>query len=191
MEKRKDYYTMLGLNRDASPAAIKRAYRRLVKQCHPDTAASESTEEFQALQAAYETLSDADRRRRYDEALGERERERAEPLSWSFERGPAALEVRSTVQSGLLSGEILLSAREAAAGGVLPLDVPVFASCEACEGSGGLIFDCGFCGGEGQVVRRFPVPLRLPAGVRDGEVFQVSLGEPAVPTIFLTVHVQR
>lgn len=190
MEKRKDYYTILGVTRDASPAAIRRAYRRLAKKYHPDVPAGGSREQFEALQAAYETLSDAERRRRYDEALGAKERERAEPLTWSFERGPARLDLRAPLELGSLSGEILLSAREAAAGGVLPLDVPVFASCEACEGTGGFVFDCDSCGGEGQVIRRFPVPLRIPPGVRNGEVFQVSVGEPAVPTIFLTVHIQ-
>lgn len=191
MEKRKDFYTLLGVARDASAAAIKRAYRRLAKQLHPDRGASASLEAFQDLQAAYETLSDTERRRRYDEALGEMERERAEPLAWSFEHAPVTLDLRSPVPAGTLSGEIFLSTREAAIGGILPLDVPIFASCDACEGTGGLIFDCGPCAGEGQVRKRFPVPLRIPPGVRDGEVFQVSVGEPAAPTLLLTIHIQK
>lgn len=192
MERRKDFYSVLGVTRNATLTAIKRAYRKLARQYHPDVTSAGSTEEFQTLRAAYETLSDSERRRRYDETLGkiERERPETEPLTWSFETGPATLDLRPPLEAGTLAGEILLSPREAASGGVLPLDVPVLATCESCDGTGGFVFDCGTCAGAGQVTRRFPVPLHIPPGVRDGEVFQVSVGEPAMPTVFLTVHIQ-
>jgi DnaJ-class molecular chaperone len=74
---------------------------------------------------------------------------------------------------------------------VLSLDVPVAASCDACSGTGGSLFDCGRCGGEGRVLRRMPVPVHVPAGLREGSVFQVRTDEPAVPTILLTVHLRR
>ena len=60
MEKPKDYYRILGVARDATTAAIKRAYRRLAKELHPDRA-GRGPEAFQDLQAAYETLADAER----------------------------------------------------------------------------------------------------------------------------------
>jgi molecular chaperone DnaJ len=189
MDKRKDYYRILGVARDASMAAIKRAYRRLAKELHPDKA-TVGAEAFQDLQAAYETLADAERRRRYDESLGEMERDRFQPLSWSFVRSPAAGDLRRPMRPGSLSGEILLSATEAAAGGILPLDVPLSTSCPTCEGTGGFIFDCDRCGGEGKIERRFPIPLRIPPGVRDGTVFQVSVDEPGVLSVFLTVHIR-
>jgi len=190
MQKSKDYYLILGVPRDASPAAIKRAYRRLAKKFHPDLGAT--AEQFRELQAAYETLTDAERRRRYDESLGEeRPRDLFEPLSWSFVRSPAAGDLRRPVRPGSLSGEILLTAREAAAGGVLPLDVPLYSSCPQCNGTGGFVFDCYRCGGEGKVERRLPVPVRIPPGVRDGAVFQVSVDDPSVLSILLTVHIRR
>ena len=53
-----------------------------------------------------------------------------------------------------------------------------------------MIFDCYRCGGEGSVERRLPVPLKIPAGVRDGAVFQVTLDEPGVVSVLLTVHLR-
>jgi len=186
MEKPKDFYRILGVARDASTATIKRAYRRLAKALHPDRA-GRGPEEFQDLQAAYETLADAERRRRYDESLHE---ERFEPLAWSFVRSPAVGDLRRPVRPGSLSGEILLTPDEATRGGVLPLDVPLSASCPSCEGTGGAFFDCGRCMGEGKVERRLPVPVRIPPGVPDGTVFQVALDDPAVLSILLTVHIR-
>jgi molecular chaperone DnaJ len=191
MEKRKDFYGILGVPRDASTAAIKRAYRKLAKKLHPDTGARDSDEAFQDLQTAYETLADKERRERYDEGLTQSERNRWEPLAFSFLGAAAAGQLKRPTQPGNLSGEILLSAREAAAGGILPLDVPLSTTCPTCEGTGGYVFDCDRCGGEGQVQRRLPVPLRLPPGVRDGTVFQVTLDHPSAASILLTIHIRR
>jgi len=188
MDKPKDYYKVLGVSRDASSAAIKRAFRRLAKRYHPDVAPDDSVEEFKELQAAYETLTDVERRRRYDETLGRAER--MEPLAWSFVRSPAVGDLRRPFHPGSLSGEILLTAQEAASGGVLPLDVPVSSTCQSCQGTGGFVFDCERCFGEGTVGRRLPVPLRIPPGVREGEVFQVTTDDPVVPSILLTVHIR-
>lgn len=189
MDKRKDYYVILGVPRSASVATIRRAYRRLAKQLHPDVGQSSSLEEFRELQAAYETLSDVDRRRRYDEALGQVEKS-FEPISWSFVRSPVSGDLRRPIQPDSLSGEILLSPLEAAAGGLLPLEVPLLTTCSACDGTGGFVFDCGRCGGEGKVERRLPVPVRIPAGIRDGTVFQVAVDDRSVMSIVLTVHVR-
>jgi molecular chaperone DnaJ len=190
MEKRKDYYVILGVPRDASLEAIKRAYRRLARKLHPDRAGAPSTEAFREVQAAYETLADAEQRRRYDEGLVKREGASFEPLSWSFVRSPAAGDLRRPTFPGSLSGEILLSRAEAAAGGVLPLQVPLAMSCPACDGTGGFVFDCDRCDGEGRIERRFPVPVRIPPGIRDGAVFQVTVDDPAVLSVLLTVHIR-
>ena len=191
MDKPKDFYLILGVSRDATTAAIKRAYRRLAKKYHPDIQPVSTPDEFQELQAAYETLADAERRRRYDETLRQGEGDQFRSLAWSFVRSPAAGDLRRPVRPGSLSGEILLTPREATAGGVLALDVPITATCPACEGTGGFVFDCGRCGGEGKVERRFPVPLRIPAGVHEGTVFQVAVDDPSVLSILLTVHIRQ
>ena len=191
MDKPKDYYTILGVARDASSAAIKRAFRRLAKKYHPDLGQVVTGDEFQALQSAYETLADAERRRRYDETLEPLRpvRKGIEPLNWSFVRVPASGDLRRPVRPGTVSGEILLDATEAAAGGVLPLDVPLVAMCPACDGTGGFVFDCDRCGGDGRIERRLPVPVRIPARVADGTVFQISIDDPVVVSVLLTVHV--
>jgi curved DNA-binding protein CbpA len=63
--KQSDPYEVLGVDRDADPASIKRTYRRKARAVHPDKGGSH--EEMSALATAYATLSDPDRRARYDE----------------------------------------------------------------------------------------------------------------------------
>lgn len=188
MEKSNDYYQILGVPRDASVSAIKRAFRRLARKSRPE-ASGAVPEVLAELKAAYETLTNADRRYRYDQHL--RGLELPGPLGWSSLRRPAAGDLRRPFRPASLTGEIVLGAREAADGGLLSLDVPVTAPCGACEGTGGPYFDCDRCLGEGKVSRRLPVPLQIPPGVREGAVFQVRTGDPAFPSLVLTVHLRR
>ena len=188
MEKPKDYYQLLGVPRDASLTAIKRAFKRLARRFDPGRV-QEATDAIAELQAAYETLSDAERRRSYDDELGGADRSAA--VDWAFVRRPAAGDLRRPFAPTSLAAEILLWPQEAAAGTVVSLDVPVTATCDACGGTGGSVFDCGRCQGEGKVARRLPVPVHVPAGLREGAVVQVRTDDPAVPSILLTVHLRR
>lgn len=64
----KDYYRILGLPPTATVAEIRGAYRKKASALHPDRNPSEKAHaEFQAMQEAYEVLSDASRRRAYDD----------------------------------------------------------------------------------------------------------------------------
>jgi curved DNA-binding protein len=63
----KDYYQILGVNRDASEEVIKKAYRRLARKYHPDVSKESSAEErFKEVAEAYEVLRDAEKRAAYD-----------------------------------------------------------------------------------------------------------------------------
>ena len=64
-----DYYEILGVSADASPDDIKRAYRRLAREHHPDVnhGHPESEETFKRISEAYAVLIDADKRRQYDQ----------------------------------------------------------------------------------------------------------------------------
>ena len=59
-----DYYKTLGVDRNASPEEIKKAYRKLAAKNHPDRGGS--TEEFQKIEEAYRNLSDPELRGRHD-----------------------------------------------------------------------------------------------------------------------------
>ena len=68
MPTKRDYYEVLGVSRNASADDIKKSYRKLAMQCHPDRNASpEATEKFKELSEAYEVLSDDTKRQRYDQ----------------------------------------------------------------------------------------------------------------------------
>ena len=68
-EEKRDYYAVLGVDKSAAEADIKKAYRKLAKEYHPDLHPGDKTAEakFKELNEAYEVLSDADKRARYDQ----------------------------------------------------------------------------------------------------------------------------
>ena len=62
-----DYYGTLGVRRDANPDEIKKAYRRLARELHPDVNPDPVTQErFKEITQAYEVLSDPEKRQLYD-----------------------------------------------------------------------------------------------------------------------------
>lgn len=65
----KDYYSILGVSRSASPDDIKRAFRKLARQYHPDVNPGDQAAEakFKEISEAYEVLSDSDKRQKYDQ----------------------------------------------------------------------------------------------------------------------------
>lgn len=84
-----DYYTILGVNRNASPDEIKKAYRKMAAQHHPDKGGD--TAKFQEVQKAYETLSDPQKKQQHDNPMSGRDHPNGfnfggpgSGFSWSF-----------------------------------------------------------------------------------------------------------
>ncbi|MDQ1495098.1 MAG: molecular chaperone DnaJ, partial [Actinomycetota bacterium] len=144
----RDYYATLGVRRDAPPEEIKRAYRRLARQLHPDVNPDAETQErFKEITAAYEVLSDPSKRQLHD--MG------GDPLSASgntgfgagfgglgdimdaFFGGGATRGPRSRMRQGndaLIHVEIDLV--EAVFGATRELNIETAVVCPTCTGAG-------------------------------------------------------
>ena len=163
-----DHYEVLGVRRDATPEDIKKAYRRLARQLHPDVGGSpEAAERFKEVSRAYDVLSNPEKRRAYD--LG------GDPMATGggfgagfgfsdiFEtffggaagghRGPASRQRRG--QDALIRLDVDLD--EAVFGSERELHVDTAVVCPTCSGScclpGTSPRTCDVCGGRGQVQR--------------------------------------
>jgi len=98
----KDYYEILGVPRAASDADIKKSFRKLARQYHPDVAKDkkQAEEKFKEINEAYEVLSDPDKRKKYDE-LGANWKSGAEfrpPPGWGGFPGQQSRARRGTGQ---------------------------------------------------------------------------------------------
>ncbi len=164
----RDYYGILGVRRDAGPDEIKRAYRRLAREFHPDVNSDpEAHERFKEINAAYEVLSDPAKRQVVD--LG------GDPLSPTgggpgpggpfvgfqdimdaFFGNAAGRGPRARVRPG--ADAILrldLDLQETAFGVEAPVTVDTATACPTCSGAGTAAgthpTGCDICGGRGEV----------------------------------------
>ena len=173
MAAKKDYYEVLGLNKDASPEDIKAAYRKLAMKHHPDRNPDNprAEEHFKEAKEAYEILSDDQKRGAYD-AYGHAGVEQgAGGAGAGFGGagfgdafgdifgdifGQARGGQRSNVYRGAdLRYNMEISLEEAAKGTETKIRIPVMSACETCHGSGARPgtspITCTTCGGHGQV----------------------------------------
>lgn len=69
LSRKRDYYEVLGIGRDADEASVKRAYRKLAKKYHPDSNSgnAQAEEKFKEATEAYNVLSDKEKRKQYDQ----------------------------------------------------------------------------------------------------------------------------
>ena len=170
----RDLYEVLGVSREASDEEIKKAYRRLAREHHPDVNGDPAAEErFKEVAGAYEILSDPEKRQRYD-AFGQTGGPGGGPGGFAdiqdifdmffgggFQTVTRSRGPRSRAQHGEdLGVRVSLTFGEAAFGVRRDLEVDRLAVCETCGGNGAAPgtapVACRACRGSGQVqaVRR-------------------------------------
>src|SRR5690554_3128162 len=197
-----DYYQMLGVARDATHAQIKRAYRALALQCHPDRncESSDGASRFKQVAEAYEVLSDRNRRALYDQyghAWVKHRSRAAQDINDIFAEfgdifgdvfgfGSCSKNAAGAARGEDLRYDLTLSFEEAAFGTSKVIQIMHRDDCEVCEGSGQLQHRQGFftlsstcsaCAGTGE---RVDTTCRSCAGVGlHKEVREVTVKIPA------------
>jgi molecular chaperone DnaJ len=157
-----DHYETLGVARDATPEEIKKSYRKLARQLHPDVNPG-SADSFKEVSAAYEVLGDPVKRASYDRG-GDQANGAGFGAGFSFtdimdaffggggsERGPRSRQRRG--QDALIRVQIDL--REAVFGTEKEISVDTAVGCPTCHGEGAQpgtgTRTCDVCGGQGQL----------------------------------------
>ena len=172
--EKRDYYEVLGVDRNASDDDIKKAFRRLARQHHPDlhndsTKKKSAEEKFKEAGEAYEVLSDPDRRKKYDmfghagaaQGFGGQEgfdfgRGFGDVFGDIFEDFFGGGRGRSRAEAGTdLQYNLELAFEEAINGKEAKLQVPRWEICDTCHGSGAQsdkgVKTCPSCRGIGHV----------------------------------------
>ena len=109
-----DHYQTLGVDRTASPEDIKRAYRRLASQHHPDKGGD--TQQFQAIQQAYDVLSDPTQRQAYDRPQPEFQFGPGVNFGFNFEDVFGMFNQQRQAQARVLRLSVWITLRDIAAG---------------------------------------------------------------------------
>ncbi len=178
----KDYYLILGVSRGATTRQIRRAFRRRVKELHPDVGGpTADSAAFREVAEAYATLGRPERRRSYDALLARRESPPPPPPRRRRTAHGAAREIAL---------EVVLSPREAREGGVFSLVVPLRGPCDACGGWGGFLGVCPRCGGWGECETRLAFDLVVPPGAPAASRLECPLDAWGVPGARLTIFLR-
>ncbi|MEA4897942.1 molecular chaperone DnaJ [Bacillota bacterium Meth-B3] len=179
MATKRDYYEVLGLTKSASDAEIKKAYRQMAKKLHPDVnpGDKQAEEKFKELNEAYEVLSDAQKKARYDQFGHEQPGQGYgyggfegfggfggggasfggfdDIFSAFFGGGATGGQHSGPMQGDDLRYEVTLSFEEAAKGCSKDINLTRRETCTACHGSGAKEGTqpqtCSACRGAGQV----------------------------------------
>ncbi|MDD2857249.1 MAG: molecular chaperone DnaJ [Candidatus Nanopelagicales bacterium] len=162
-----DYYALLGVTKDASPDEVKKAYRKLARELHPDVNPDPAAQEkFKTVTAAYEVLSDPEKRQMYDLGGDPRQGAGFGGFQGGFDfgdimdaffgggggqRGPRTRARRG--QDALIRLQIDL--RTAVFGDTRDITVDTASRCGSCEGSGladdSEVVTCVMCKGRGEL----------------------------------------
>lgn len=171
----KDYYKILGIERDATKETIDAAYRKLALQWHPDRNPDnpkEATEKFKEVAEAYEVLGNPDKRRNYDN-----------PSTRSFSNfGQGGFRSPVDIFNAFFGGgfarrqgidvemPIELTFEEAALGCIKDVTITIKERCDECNGTGATSWKpCIVCAGTGrQIVRQDPFVMQTICGTCRG-----------------------
>ena len=174
MADKRDYYEVLGVSRSATDDELKRAYRKLAKQYHPDTNPGDKDAEakFKEASEAYAVLSDPKKRSQYDQ-FGHAACESGGGGAGGFDFGMDMSDIFGDIFGDLLGGRqgrshngpmqganlrtsVRIKFEEAVFGTEKELDLTLKDECSTCHGTGAkhgsAIDTCSKCGGKGQVV---------------------------------------
>ncbi|XP_073285904.1 chaperone protein dnaJ A7A, chloroplastic-like [Primulina huaijiensis] len=178
----KDYYSVLGVSKNASKSDIKTAYRKLARSYHPDVNKEPGAEQkFKEISNAYEVLSDDEKRSIYDKygeaglkgaGMGMGDFSNPFDIFESLFEGMGGMGGMGMGGRGSRSrateGEdqiynLVLNFKEAVFGVEKEIEISRLESCSTCDGSGAkpgtTPSKCGTCGGQGQVISSARTPL--------------------------------
>ena len=190
-----DPYRVLGIDTSSSDAEIKRAYRRLARQHHPDRNPGDSASEdrFKSIQAAFDEIGTPEKRQQYDEqqrfrrmgfgssGMGMEDILRQMMGNAQFSSSPQPSQAKGIdIELGIdIDTEI------AEKGGKIPFVLSRLRRCKKCEGrssSSGL--SCPDCGGRGVQRRESTVTVNIPKGVEQGHKLRLRKMGNEHPTGF-------
>lgn len=168
MTTKRDYYEVLGLGRDASDQDLKRAYRRLAMDHHPDRNPGnrEAEERFKEAAEAYQVLSDPEKRKRYDQfghaGIGSSAGFNPQGFSGFSDIFSAFADIFGGGAAEATGEDIQVTMKltflEAVQGGKREITVDQRIRCSTCHGSGAKPgtrpTTCRACQGRGQVIHR-------------------------------------
>lgn len=184
-EQKRDYYEVLGVERGADDASIKKAYRQLAKKYHPDMnpGDAEAEKRFKEASEAYAILSDPDKRRQYDQfghsafegggaggGFGGFDFSGADfsdifgdIFGDFFGGGRSSRNSNGPMKGANLRTSVRISFEDAVFGVEKELDLNLKDTCKCCNGSGAKPGTspetCSRCGGRGQVVTQHSTPF--------------------------------
>lgn len=201
-----NFYELLGVARDASEKDVRSAYRKLARKLHPDVNPNDRTAEarFKEINAAYEVLSDSDKRKKYDK-YGDRW-EMADQIDEAQKRQSAG-SFRNGAGGGAgdagdfgsifdnlfrrerggprgqparrrgqdIETPVEVSLEEAFHSTTRTLSLQTQEACPTCGGTGEVAgATCHTCDGMGQVLRPHRLEVKVPGGVKTGSRVRVA-----------------
>lgn len=187
MAEKRDYYEVLGLNKDADEAAIKKAYKTLAKKYHPDLNPNnaEAEEKFKEINEAYSVLSDSDKKAQYDRyghaafdpssgggsggfggfgGFGE-DIDLSDIFSSFFGGGSSGSRRNGPIRGNDILQRVIISFEESAFGCKKNIEFNRIEACPDCGATGAAKGTspetCSACGGTGQIRRTQRTPLGM------------------------------